>query len=111
MTKNVFEYASEFAASSKEVFDWHKIGSAFERLSPPWDEVRIVERSKGIEKGARTIIDVRIWPIWKRWIAEHTDYTEGISFTDTQITGPFAYWQHHHQVFPHTKHLYTHRPH
>lgn len=107
MTKNVFEYASEFAASSKEVFDWHKIGSAFERLSPPWDEVRIVERSKGIEKGARTIIDVRIWPIWKRWIAEHTDYSEGVSFTDTQITGPFAYWQHHHQVFPLTQNTST----
>ena len=107
MAKDVFEYASEFTASSKEVFDWHKIGSAFERLSPPWDEVKIVERSKGIEKGARTIIDVRIWPIWKRWIAEHTDYTEGRSFTDTQITGPFAYWQHQHRVSPLTPNTST----
>lgn len=107
MTKNVFEYRSEFPASSKEVFDWHKIQSAFERLSPPWDEVKIVERSNSIEKGARTIIDVRIWPIWKRWIAEHTDYTEGVSFTDTQITGPFAYWQHQHRVSPLTPNTST----
>ncbi|MEY4947138.1 MAG: hypothetical protein RIR22_1839, partial [Planctomycetota bacterium] len=42
MVKDVFEYASEFPASSKEVFDWHKNQSAFERLSPPWDEVKIV---------------------------------------------------------------------
>lgn len=98
MTRSVFEYSSEFPFSSKEVFDWHKKESAFQRLSPPWDEVRIIERSNGIEKGARTVIDVRIWPFWKRWIAEHTSYTEGTSFTDTQVTGPFAYWQHEHKV-------------
>ena len=100
MTNDVFEYTSGFPFSSKEVFDWHKNESAFQRLSPPWDEVRIVERINGIEKGARTIIDVKIWPIWKRWIAEHTDYKEGCSFTDTQITGPFAFWQHQHIVSP-----------
>lgn len=107
MTKNIFEYCSEFPFSSKEVFDWHKNESAFQRLSPPWDEVRIVERSNGIEKGARTIIDVRIWPIWKRWIAEHTDYSEGKSFTDIQITGPFAFWQHEHRVSPLTPNTST----
>ncbi len=103
MNNEVFEYCSSFPFSSKKVFDWHKNASAFQRLSPPWEEIRIVERSHSLEAGARTVVDVKIWPIWNRWIAEHTDYTEGESFTDTQITGPFAFWQHEHRVLPLTQ--------
>ncbi len=95
-----FEFSSVFPSPAHEVFDWHKKECAFQRLSPPWDEVQILERSKGIEKGARTVIAVKIWPIWKKWIAEHIDYKEGVSFTDRQLSGPFASWEHSHIITP-----------
>jgi len=48
----VFVQRSGLAASAAEVFQWHARPGAFERLTPPWEHVRIVEKHGGIEDGA-----------------------------------------------------------
>ena len=85
-------------APAAQVFAWHAREGAFERLVPPWESVRIVERSGGIEDGARTVIEMRAGPVTIRWTAVHRDYIAGEQFRDEQQGGPFAHWVHTHRV-------------
>ena len=99
MPLRTFTHRSSIAAPADALFAWHERLGAFERLDPPWDPVRVVEKSGGIEPGARVVLDVRLLgPIATRWVVEHRDYHPGRMFRDVQIRGPFASWVHTHLV-------------
>jgi len=95
-----FLQRTRIAAPAAEVFRWHARPGAFERLTPPWAPVTVVQRSGGIETGARVVFDIPVGPTHVRWVAEHRDYVEGHRFTDIQVSGPFARWAHTHSVEP-----------
>lgn len=86
--------------SADEAFAWHERPGAFERLVPPWEPVRVVERSGSIRDGDRLVMEMRAGPVPLRWVAEHRDYRAGRSFKDVQVHGPFAAWEHTHAVVP-----------
>ena len=44
----IVERTSTLPASVEEVFAWHERPGAFERLTPPWERVIVIERSGGI---------------------------------------------------------------
>ncbi len=96
----IFTRRSRIPAPAEMVFDWHSRSGAFERLIPPWQPVRIVERNGGIESGARVVLRLRVGPVSRTWIAEHRDYEPGRQFRDCQVSGPFARWDHVHRVEP-----------
>ena len=48
MTMERFMCRSPIPASAETVFDWHCRPGAFERLSPPWESVRVLEQTGGI---------------------------------------------------------------
>lgn len=73
---------------------------AFQRLTPPWERVEVIQQSGGIEDGARVVLRMGTPPFTVRWVAEHCDYIEGKQFRDVQVSGPFARWQHTHRVEP-----------
>ena len=52
MKKELFVCRSHLEAPAREVFDWHARPGAFERYTPPWAPVEVIERSGGIEDGA-----------------------------------------------------------
>jgi ligand-binding SRPBCC domain-containing protein len=81
-------------ASAEAVFDWHEALGAFERLTPPWERVRMVRHKGGIRDGAR--VSLRVGPplVFFRWDLEHVDYQHGRSFMDRQVRGPFHSWTH-----------------
>ncbi len=85
-------------APAAEVFLWHTRPGAFERLTPPWESVEIIERRGGIENGGRVVLRMGLGPFSRQWIAEHRDYEAGVQFRDVQISGPFARWEHTHRV-------------
>ncbi|MFO7665690.1 MAG: TIGR01777 family oxidoreductase [Desulfobacterales bacterium] len=87
-------------APVEEVFKWHSRPGALERLSPPWDPVRVIERKGGIENGSRVVLGMKAGTFSFRWIAEHTDYEENRIFRDRQIKGPFSHWEHTHSFEP-----------
>jgi len=87
-------------ASAETVFDWHCRPGAFERLSPPWEAVKVLERSGGAQDGGCVVLAVRAGGFWRRWVAEHCDYEQGRHFCDVQTEGPFAHWRHCHRVMP-----------
>jgi len=83
-------------------------------LMPPWQRVRI-ERltlvpprgngtqvpAKAAGAGSRIVLNMRVVPgipIRVRWDAEIIEYETNRHFTDRQVRGPFAFWQHNHHV-------------
>lgn len=91
---------STIPAAPDEVFAWHARDGAFERLVPPWQDVRVLERAPGLDEGTRVVLAVRVGPVSWRWIARHEDVDPGRGFRDVQVSGPFAEWQHAHRFEP-----------
>ena len=81
----------------EEVFAWHTRPGAFERLSPPWEDVRVREREGGIRAGGRVVLGLRKGPAELTWEVEHTAYEENRLFVDEQRSGPFQKWRHEHR--------------
>lgn len=98
MKTQTFVKRTRIDAPAQEVFAWHTRPGAFERLSPPWEDARVIERTGGIMDGDRVVLAARIGPFPVRWVVEHRDYQEGVQFRDVQMTGPFARWEHTHRV-------------
>jgi uncharacterized protein (TIGR01777 family) len=84
--------------SAERLFAWHEAPGALERLLPPGERVRVVERQGGIREGDRTTLELKLGPLPLRWVAEHRNYEAGREFTDVQIQGPFDYWAHTHRI-------------
>ena len=89
-------------AAPERVFAFHQLPDAIERLIPPWENAKIIQKADISQIGSRAIIEQKIFGlIPSRWTAEHTKYEPPHLFEDVQISGPFARWQHQHIVKPH----------
>ena len=97
MSTEVFVRRTRLAAPAEAVFRWHTRPGALERLTPPWAQAEVVERSGGVEDGGRVVLKMPLGPTHVRWVAEHRDYVEGRQFSDVQVEGPFAHWEHTHR--------------
>lgn len=95
-----FVLRSPMTVSAETVFNWHCRPGAFERLTPPWEAVRVLEQTGGIADGGRVVLTVRAGGFWRRWVAKHSNYEQGRQFCDVQTEGPFAHWRHCHRVVP-----------
>lgn len=84
--------------SAKALYEWHMRPGAFERLTPPWEDVRILER-EGTPSvpGYRAVLSMPLGPWRIRWVAVHRSVEPGISFVDEQLHGPFRRWEHTHR--------------
>lgn len=88
-------FSTELPVGAELAYAWHEHDSAFNRLSPPWDQARMLS-TEGIHEGARAQIELKT-PLGRvGWLAEHFDVQQGVCFTDRQLRGPFAFWQHTH---------------
>jgi ligand-binding SRPBCC domain-containing protein len=100
MKSEVFIYRSRIDAPAAKVYAWHALPNALERLTPPWEHIKVIERTGGIESGSRVVLQSGRWPFRRRWIAEHQGFQTGRYFSDIQVSGPFAYWKHTHTFVP-----------
>jgi uncharacterized protein (TIGR01777 family) len=96
----IVERTSTLPAGAAEAFAWHERPGAFERLTPPWEHVTVLERTGGIGEGARTVVRVRVGPLRFRWVAVHREYVPARRFVDEQVEGPFSHWVHEHRFEP-----------
>ncbi len=96
----VYLARSPMPASARALFDWHARPGAFERLNPPFDPAEVLERSGGIEVGARTVLRIHLGPLPRRFVAVHTALEDGVSFSDRQESGPFALFEQVHRMVP-----------
>ncbi len=96
----VFEARSQMPVDAGEVFAWHARPGAFQRLTPPWEPLEVVElQGDGIHEGTRVVLRMRVGPVTLRWVARHTRYIPGSLFQDVQESGPFARWIHTHRMW------------
>lgn len=100
MKTELFIRRSRIAASAAEIYAWHALPDALEQLTPPGEHVEVLEKTGGIERGARVALRFGRWPFRRRWVAEHQDFEVGSYFSDLQVSGPFAYWKHTHSFEP-----------
>lgn len=97
-----FVKESVIKASPEKVFGFHELPDAFQRLTPPWEKVSIVQKADITKIGSRAILEMKVFGVVPaRWVAEHTAYDPPRMFEDTQISGPFKSWVHRHIVEPH----------
>jgi len=100
MADALFRRRVRLPVTAEEAFAWHARPGAFERLTPPWERVRLVSASGGLLPGARVEIELRRGPLRLRWLAVHFEHEPGRLFADRQEAGPFALWEHRHRFVP-----------
>jgi ligand-binding SRPBCC domain-containing protein len=89
-------------ATPERVFAFHELLDAFERLIPPWENARVVQKADISQLGSQAIVEIKLLGLFPvRWVAEHTVYEPPHLFEDIQVSGPFASWRHRHIVEPH----------
>jgi ligand-binding SRPBCC domain-containing protein len=87
--------------SAQALYDFHARPDALTRLTPPWENAKVVEQTGGIEQiGSRVKIQLRIGPLTQTWTAEHAACEPGRMFRDVMIAGPFRKWEHTHLFIP-----------
>jgi ligand-binding SRPBCC domain-containing protein len=96
----LFIRRSRIEAPAAEVYAWHALPDALEQLTPPGERIEVLEKTGGIERGARVVLRFGRWPFRRRWVAEHQEFEAGRFFSDLQVSGPFAYWKHTHTFEP-----------
>ena len=94
------EYRSPVNVSQHELFAWHERPGAFERMVPPWEDVRVLEKIGGLRDGDSTTLLVKIGPFRIKWVARHVGYQPPRQFKDEQVEGPFKSEVHTHLVLP-----------
>lgn len=99
-----FVKESVIKASPERVFAFHALPHALERLIPPWEDAKVIQKADISKIGSQTIVETKILgPFKSRWVAEHTAYDPPRMFEDVQIKGPFRSWRHRHIVEPHAE--------
>ncbi|WP_221032524.1 TIGR01777 family oxidoreductase [Actomonas aquatica] len=100
MKTRVFERRIHLPCTAAEAFAWHERRGAFQRLTPPWEQVEVEQEGEGEHDGQRAVLRSRMGPVWVRWVAEHFGYEKDRQFCDRQLAGPFAFWEHTHRFEP-----------
>ena len=95
-----FERQLDLPVSAEEGFAWHERPGALYRLIPPWESVSVLKRGDGIRDGSVVELAQCLGPLKMKWVAKHYGYEAGRTFRDTQVSGPFASWEHLHEFRP-----------
>jgi len=96
MTRKVFEKKSVMKGTVQQLWDFHARPNAFAKLTPP--PIFIHMRENNLKSLTEGTVDFTMWlgfiPI--HWVAQHEPGPIPTSFTDRQLVGPMAYWEHQH---------------
>jgi len=86
------------AAPLEAVAAFHDDTSALKKLNPP---PIVVQLHRVDPLGEGSVSEFTLWmgPLPIRWRAVHSDVSH-FGFTDTQESGPLAYWKHTHSFSP-----------
>jgi uncharacterized protein (TIGR01777 family) len=96
MKKLTFQHTTEIKSDVCTAFEWHEREGALMRLTPPWEDIELLEKNDGIDVGATCSINVGTGFFSIPWQAEHIEYYKDKHFKDRQNKGPFALWEHSH---------------
>jgi uncharacterized protein (TIGR01777 family) len=101
MTPITRVYRTDIPVSPDRLMAWHASPAAFERLTPPWQNVKVVESHGTIRPGDRKTIRLPLaGPLGVTWSLEHRALDGATGFADVQTDGPFRAWRHEHRFLP-----------
>jgi len=84
------------------LFAFHELPDAVDRLMPPWERARVLERAPDLLPGRRLVAEVEVaFGFFMRIESVHTLYDPPHRFDDEQTRGPFRRWHHRHIIEPH----------
>ncbi|MGI9473454.1 MAG: SRPBCC family protein, partial [Rubripirellula sp.] len=92
--------SSALPVSVEDAFAYHERPGALQRLVPPWESVEVESSDESLAVGSRVVLKTSLLGVPFRWVAEHTEYDPPHLFADTQVSGPFAAWDHRHEFSP-----------
>lgn len=68
-----------------------------EAITPPWLRFSIVEAPPTLGRGSLLRYRLRLFGVPVDWLTEITEWVDDASFTDVQVSGPYAEWVHTHR--------------
>jgi ligand-binding SRPBCC domain-containing protein len=94
-----YEHRFRVRASLAVVADFHRRAASMPAITPPPIFVRVHRAPAILVDGDE--MDFTMWagPLPMRWVAKIGDVSDR-GFTDRQVRGPFARWQHRHSFVP-----------
>lgn len=96
MTMNQFRSSFVVDAPLANVAAFHSDTSALKRLTPPPIFVQL-HATEPLTEGASAEFTMWFGPLPLRWKAVHSNVDPLHGFTDTQVRGPLAMWEHQHR--------------
>jgi len=97
-----FVARSVIRTTPERLFAFHELPDAIDRLMPPWERARVLERAPDLLPGRRLVAEVEVaLGFFMRIESVHTLYDPPRRFDDEQTRGPFRRWHHRHIVEPH----------
>ncbi|NBX18062.1 MAG: TIGR01777 family protein [Proteobacteria bacterium] len=97
--KRMLSFSVRLHVRAELAYAWHEQDSAFNRLRPAWDATEMLS-TEGLREGARAVIAMSTPAGRLLWKAEHFGISQGLEFSDRQLSGPFKFWQHRHRFVP-----------
>ena len=94
---SIYSHDTYLESERQSVFNWFERKGAFERIMPPWEKLKILDRNEGITDDSYNIFRIKIGPIPKKWYADHYGYIKNSQFCDKQLKGPFWLYEHQHK--------------
>ncbi|WP_420627877.1 SRPBCC family protein [Candidatus Leptofilum sp.] len=91
----VFDYKFTVDAPVTAVSNFHHDARILKKLSPPPIFVQI-HHFEPLDEGSEAQFTLWLGPLPLRWLAVHSNVSPN-GFTDMQIKGPLAHWQHTHR--------------
>ncbi|MEY3370024.1 MAG: hypothetical protein RLZZ361_694 [Cyanobacteriota bacterium] len=80
---------------SEFLYRWHTMPRAINRLTPPWEKVKIISHPASLVENEK--VHVRLSGLID-WHLKIFNIIEGKTFSDTQLIGPFLDWTHIHSM-------------
>lgn len=84
-----------------EVFDFFASAHNLEAITPPWLNFKILSQSTvKIAQGTLVNYQLRLHGLPIKWRTEISQWNPPSNFMDTQLQGPYQFWQHRHRFLP-----------
>ncbi len=106
-------FSSALPVEIDKAFEYHARSGALERLIPPWEKISILRSGQAnkpppdsfdfrsdnsLAPGTEVLLKLNLFgPFSVNWLARHERFEPPNCFSDRQIKGPFAAWNHEHR--------------
>lgn len=93
-------FRSTIPAPVSAVYAWHGRPGTFDRLAPPWQDLKTIDHCGAIDEGDWRLMRFSLGPVGLNWLALHRANVPDRMFSDEQVFGPFSTWRHVHCFDP-----------